>query len=529
MSSVVLWLRPRYTKCLTDRSLRRFSAASSCYVLISQYRLRGVTREPPLTQDQQIAAREAPDQATTEPPVGLWLFFVGIAALVVALSQTILIPVLGALPEELDTSASNVQWLLTSTLLVAAVAVPLLGRLGDMFGKRRLLLISVGALVVGSVLTAVTSNIWLLVAGRAIQGLSSAAIPLGISLLGSLVPREKAGTSIATVSAMLGVGGALGLPLAAFIAQNADFHALFWVTAATGTVAFVGILTLVPEDPSRTGGRVDYWGTALLAAALISLLFPLSETSDWGWDSPWVLELLVLSVGLFAVFVWSQTKVGESLLDLAALRRRPILLTNIASMFFGFALYASLLGTAAYVQAPRSTGYGFGTSIMVGGLVMVPTGLSMLVLAPVSAKLADRIGGPRTLTIGALIVASGWILRIVATDSLWQIVVGTTIIGAGTGIGYASMPTIINANTPANELGAANGVNSLVRSLGSSLASALGGSLLAANTLSMGGLEIPSLDGYRELFALCAGASVLAALIALAIPNNSNRERDVPS
>lgn len=457
----------------------------------------------------------------TEPRVGVWLFFVGTAALVVSLSQTILIPVLGILPEKLDTSVANVQWLLTSTLLVAAVAVPFMGRLGDMFGKRRLLLIAVGALVAGSVLTAVTSNIALLIIGRGIQGLSAAAIPLGISLLSSLIPRERAGAAIATVSAMLGVGGALGLPLAAVVAQNYDFHVLFWVSAGLGALAFIGILTVVPEDSSRTGGKVDYIGAVLLGAALVSLLFPLSETSDWGWGSFKVIGLLVLSAVLFVVFTFTQTRIAQPLVDLVTLRRRPILLTNIASVFFGFALFASLIGTASYVQAPESTGYGFGSSIIVGGLAMLPSGVMMLLLAPVSAAVAGRIGAPRTLTIGALIVAAGWIMRIVATGSLWEIIIGTTVVGAGTGIGYAAMPTIINAHTPSSELAAANGLNSLVRSVGSSLASAIGGSLLAASTLMIGGAEIPSLDAYRQLFALCAGASVLAALIALMIPKGS--------
>jgi MFS family permease len=457
----------------------------------------------------------------TEPRVGLWLLFVGTAALVVAMSQSILIPVLGLLPEKLDTSVSNVQWLLTSTLLVAAVAVPFMGRLGDMFGKRRLLLVSVGALVTGSLLTAVTSNIALLILGRSIQGLSGAAIPLGISLLSALVPRERAGAAIATVSAMLGVGGALGLPLAALIAEHADFHVLFLVTAVAGAIAFAGILLIVPEDHSRTGGRIDFVGTVLLGAALVSLLFPLSEAGDWGWGSLRVIGLLSLSLVLFVIFGVTQTRIAQPLVDLVALRRRPILLTNIASIFFGFALFASLIGTASYVQAPKATGYGFGSSVLTGGLAMLPSGLAMLFLAPVSAKLATRIGAPRTLAIGAFIVATGWGLRIVATGSLWEIIAGATIVGAGTGIGYAAMPSIINTHTPTSELAAANGLNTLVRSVGSSLASAIGGALLAASTIALGGADIPSLDGYRQLFALCAAASVLAALIALAIPNSS--------
>lgn len=454
----------------------------------------------------------------SEPRVGLWLFFVGTAALVVSLAQTILIPVLGLLPEELDTSGANVQWLLTATLLVAAVAVPLMGRLGDMFGKRLLLLIAVGALVVGSVITALSSNIGVLIFGRAIQGISAAAIPLGISLLSSLVPRERAGTAIATVSAMLGVGGALGLPLAAAIAQNSDYHVLFWVTAGASALAFIGIMTVVPKDTQLAGGKVDFIGATLLAAALVSLLYPLSETGAWGWGSPKVIGLLILSAVLFAVFTFTQTRIAEPLVDLVTLRRRPIMLTNIASIFFGFALFASLIGTASYVQAPEATGYGFGSSIMTGGLAMLPGGLAMLVLAPLSAKLATRFGAPRILTFGALVVAAGWLCRIVFIDSLTQVIIGATIVGAGTAIGYATMPAIINAHTPVSELGAANGLNSLVRSVGSSLASAVGGALLAASVISLGGHDFPTLDAYRELFALCAGASILAAVIALAIP-----------
>ncbi|MFI5429412.1 MFS transporter [Aeromicrobium sp. UC242_57] len=433
-----------------------------------------------------------PETSTAaEPRVGLWLFFVGTAALVVSLAQTILIPVLGLLPDKLDTSVANVQWLLTATLLVAAVAVPLMGRLGDMFGKRLLLLVAVGALVIGSVITALSSSIGVLIFGRAIQGISAAAIPLGISLLSSLVPRERAGTAIATVSAMLGVGGALGLPLAAAIAQNSDYHVLFWVTAGASALAFVGILTVVPKDTQLAGGKVDYVGTVLLGAALVSLLYPLSQTASWGWGSTKVIGLLSLSAVLFVIFTFTQTRIAQPLVDLVTLRRRPIMLTNIASIFFGFALFASLIGTASYVQAPEATGYGFGSSIMTGGLAMLPGGLAMLVLAPIAAKLADRFGAPRILTFGALIVAVGWLCRIVFIDSLTQVVIGATIVGAGTAIGYATMPAIINAHTPVSELAAANGVNSLVRSVGSSLASAVGGALLAATTMSLGGHDIP--------------------------------------
>ena len=451
----------------------------------------------------------------------LVLLLVGLGALAVSLSQSILVPVLSILPGRLDTSATNVSWLLTSTLLVAAVSVPIMGRLGDMFGKRRMLLVAIGALSVGSLVTALSDNIGVLIVGRAIQGVSAAAIPLGISLLSTAMPREKVGSSIALVSAMLGIGGALGLPLAGFVAEHADFHLLFWINAAMGAVAFLGIYLAVPEPPARSGGRLDWTGSVLLAAGLVSLLLPLSQGGDWGWTDPKTVTLLSAAAVILAVFGATQTRIGQPLVDLNALRSRPIMLVNLASICFGFALFASFIGSASYVESPVASGYGFGASLLIGGLVLLPSGIAMLLLAPVAATLIARRGAPQTLALGAMVIAAGWFGRIVFTDQLWQVFVFTTIVGMGTGIGYAAIPSIINTHTPGSELASANGLNTLFRSLGSSLASAVGGSILAGSSILLGGFSLPSLTAYRELFALCAAAALLAALCVLLIPRTA--------
>jgi len=221
---------------------------------------------------------------------------------------------------------------------------------------------------------------------------------------------------------------------------------------------------------------------------------------------------------LVVVLGWSQTRIREPLVDLVALRRRPIVLTNLTSILFGFALFASMIGTAGYVQAPEETGYGFGSSILVSGLVMLPSGLMMLFFAPVAAQLIRRRGAPQTLALGAGIVALSWVVRIAFTDSIWWVLVGGVVLGIGTGIGYAAMPTLINEHTPVHELAAANGLNTLARSIGTTLASAVGGSILAASTVGLGGFELPSLTAYRELFVLCVAAATVAAVLALTIP-----------
>ena len=267
--------------------------------------------------------------------------------------------------------------------------------------------------------------------------------------------------------------------------------------------------------------RPERQGAVLLAAGLVCLMLPLAQSSAWGWGDPKVAILLVSSVVLLAVFGWSQTRIREPLVDLQALRRKPIVVTNIASILFGFALFASFIGTASYVEAPAESGYGFGSSLLVGGLAMLPSGLAMLFLSPVAARLIRLRGAPQTLALGAALVAVGWLLRIVWSGSLFEVIVGTTVVGMGTGVGYAAIPSMINAHTPPTEIGAANGLNSLFRSLGSTLASAVGGSLLAANTVIIGTFAVPSLSAYRDLFAICGVASLLAALIVLLVPRHA--------
>jgi MFS family permease len=446
------------------------------------------------------------------------LAVVAVCGVLVALTQSILIPVLGAIQADLGSSTTGTEWLLTSTLLVAAVAVPVFGRLGDLYGKRRMLLVATLALVVGSVVCALADSTATMIVGRAITGASAAAIPLGISLIGQVLPARRAGSGIALVSATLGIGGALGLPLAALVAEHSDYHALFWICVAGGAATFLGIWFALTEAPLTGHGRMDLPGAVLLAGALVSLLLPLAEATTWGWSDPRTIGLLVLAAVLLVVFVLVERRVASPLVHLVVNARPSLLLTNIASLCVGFALFAMLIGTATYVQAPEASGYGFGSSVLASGMAMLPSGLAMLALSPVSAVLSARFGPKVTLAIGGAIIALGFASRIVFVDSFAQIVIGTTIVGAGTGIAYAAMPSLILRAAPSDELAAANGLNTLARSVGSSLASAVGGTLLAAQTVSLGAFDLPSLGAYRTLFAICGGAALLAAVIALSIP-----------
>ncbi|MER5575053.1 MFS transporter [Streptomyces massasporeus] len=438
--------------------------------------------------------------------------------IVVSLMQTLVIPIVPELPRLLNAPASDTAWAVTATLLAAAVATPMTGRLGDMYGKRRMLLISLVMLVAGSVTAALSDSLAPMIVGRALQGLASGVIPLGISIMRDELPAERLGSATALMSASLGVGGALGLPAAALIADNLDWHALFWVSAGLGVVALVLVPALVPESEVRTGGRFDLVGGIGMAAGLVSLLLAISKGGDWGWGSGTTLGLFAAAVVVLLAWGWWELRVQEPLVDLRTTARRQVLVTNLASIAVGFAMFAMSLVIPQLLQLPEATGYGLGKSLLVAGLTMAPSGLVMMATAPVSAALSKARGPKTTLMVGALIVAAGYGLNIVLMSELWHFVLVTCVIGAGIGFTYGSMPALIMGAVPASETGAANSLNTLMRSIGTSTASAVAGVILAQMTTDFGGMPLPSQDGFKVVLAIGAGAALLAFVVASFIP-----------
>jgi MFS family permease len=445
------------------------------------------------------------------------------AGITVALMQTLVIPLIPELPKLLHASSAGTAWAITATLLAAAVATPIMGRLGDMYGKRRMLLVSVGMLVAGSIVAALSSSLTPMIVGRALQGLASGVIPLGISIMRDELPTEKLGSATAQMSASLGVGGALGLPAAALLAENFTWHTLFWVSAALGVIVFVLVVRFVPESAVRSGGRFDLLGGAGLSVGLISLLLAISQGGSWGWGSGRVLGLFALAIVTLPVWGWWERRTSEPLVDLRTTARPQVLLTNLASMVFGFAMFAMSLVLPQLLQMPKATGFGLGQSMLTAGLAMGPSGLIMLVAAPISAKISRTRGPKVTLMLGAVVVAAGYGVGSVLMGSVWELVLVSLLIGAGIGLAYGSMPSLIMAAVPVSETAAANSFNTLMRSIGSAVA----GVILAQLTISFGGTTLPSQTGFRTVLLIGAGAALAALAIASFIPARKVAAADV--
>ncbi|KMS67466.1 MFS transporter [Streptomyces viridochromogenes] len=440
------------------------------------------------------------------------------AGIVVSLMQTLVIPIVPELPRLLDAPASDTAWAVTATLLAAAVATPVMGRLGDMYGKRRMLLVSIVLLVSGSVVCALSDALVPMIVGRVLQGLASGVIPLGISIMRDELPAERLGSATALMSASLGIGGALGLPAAALIADNFDWHTLFWTSAGMGVAALGCVLLIVPESKVRTGGRFDLVGGTGMAAGLVSLLLAISKGGDWGWTSGTTLGLFAAAVVILLAWGWWELRVEQPLVDLRTTARRQVLVTNLASIAVGFAMFAMSLVIPQLLQLPAQTGYGLGKSMLIAGLCMAPSGLVMMATAPVSAAISRAKGPKVTLMVGVLIVAAGYSLNIVLMSEVWHFILVACIIGAGVGFGYGSMPALIMSAVPASETAAANSLNTLMRSLGTSTASAVAGVILAQMTTNLGGYALPSENAFKVVLAVGAGAALLAFVVASFIP-----------
>ncbi|MEU4049888.1 MFS transporter [Streptomyces olivaceus] len=462
---------------------------------------------------------------TTDEPVrkasGATVPVLAFAGIAVAVMQTLLVPVIKDLPQLLDTTPSNATWVMTSTLLSGAVATPIMGRLGDLFGKRRMLIVSLSVMVVGALISAFSDALIPVIVGRTLQGFAMGAIPLGIGLMRDMLPRERLGSAMALMSSSIGVGGGLALPAAALVAQHTDWHALFYGAAGLGVLAIVLTLLVVPESPLRAKGSFDFPGALGLAAGLVLFLLPITKGSDWGWASGTTLGLFAAAAVVLLLWGLMELRVAAPLVDLRTTVRREVLLTNLASIMVGVSFYVISLVLPQLLQLPSETGYGLGQSMVVAGLCVAPLGLTMMFTAPVYARLSARYGPRTTLIMGLLIIGIGYAGGLGLMSAAWQTVVTSVLIGAGIGLAYSSLPALIIGAVPASETGAANGLNTLMRSIGTSVSSAVIGMVLANTANDVGGVALPTMQGFRVSFLIATGAVVIGLALAFFLPRRT--------
>jgi EmrB/QacA subfamily drug resistance transporter len=454
---------------------------------------------------------------------GLTLAVLATAALSYALLQTMVAPALPAIQREFDASTTAVTWVLTIFLLTASIATPILGRLGDMFGKERVLVAVLLVLAAGTLISALSSSLEGLVAGRAVQGAGGAIFPLAFGIIRDEFPRERVGTGIGLISATFGIGGGAGLVLSGLIVDHLDYTWIFWLGLVVIAGAIVATHLFVPESPVKTPARIDWGGAALMSVALAALLLAFSQGNDWGWGSARVLGLIAVSIVVFGMWGRYELRVPQPMVDMRMMRGRAVWTTNLTALMVGFGMFGSFLLVPQLVQMPEAAGFGFGATVTESGLYLLPSAALMLFSGPTAGWLGARVGSRVPLRIGIALVVAGFVQLAVLHDAPWTILVNSVITGAGIGMSFAAMATLIVDAVPQTQTGVATGMNTIMRTVGGALGAQIAASIVGAH---VGANGLPEESGFVAAFLVSAGALALALLAACLIPGRT--EHAVP-
>lgn len=438
------------------------------------------------------------------------------AAFLLSALQTLVVPVVGDIGASLHTSTGATSWVITANLLAAAVSTPLLGRLGDLRGRRPVLLGVLTAVLAGSLIAAMTHSLPLLLVGRVLQGISYGVFPIAVALVRDEIPAQRVTRAMAGISAMLAVGG--GVALAAtglLIRHGGDYRRVFWLAAGLTAVELVLARFTVPARRPRAEGRVDWLGALVLAVALVLLLTALSQGNRWGWRSDGVIGCLIGAAVMFAAFLLLERSTPHALVTSRMLSRRPIAIAHAAGFVLGISNFTGFLGVTALVQTPRAlAGYGFSATVLGTSTVyLLPGALSGLVMAPLGGRLMARFGPRTTLVLSMLLSSTAFTALALFHDASWQVVLATPGTFTAVLLGYAAVPALLGEHVSSSETGIANSVNSVARTVGSAVASAVLVALLTRNYLPGLPVALPRDHQYTVVFLFGAGTSFLCALI----------------
>ncbi|MGO4200453.1 MFS transporter [Rhodococcus sp. TAF43] len=460
----------------------------------------------------------------TRPPGTALTATLCFVILVASVQQTIVIPLSGVIGHQLDVDTTAIGWTLTASFLAAAVTTPIAGRMADLRRKRTVLLGVLVIVLVGSIIGAVTESLpWLLVA-RVLQGLSFAAFPVSIAILRDEFTPKRLTSAMGLLSGTLGFGGAIGMVLTGLlVSEGTDYRRVFWLATGMTIIALVGVVATVPSRPNPTPGRVDWAGAALLGAGLVLLLMPLAEGVRWGWTSPATIGCAFGGLVVLGVWFALERRIGQPLVPTEMLTRRPVLFTHLAGLLVGAGMFVNVTAVMYFVQSSLGVaGYGFDADPMRASVMFILPGATVGVIASICSGMLITRFGPRSVMAAASVLGVlGFGSMIVAHEHAWQVVCASMLMCAFTSLSYASLPALLVAEVEPGLTGVANSVNSIARTVGSSVASALLATLLTTHTAA----GVATVDAYLIAFAIGAGCAVAATLLVFLATAKSHRRR----
>ena len=444
----------------------------------------------------------------------LILAVLSLAGVAYAMLSSSVVPALPTIQRALHTSETDITWLLTGYLLSASVGTAIIGRLGDMYGKERLLLWTLVVLAGGTLLAAVSSSLAVLVIARFIQGASGGIFPLAFGIVRDEFPKEKVAGSIGLLSAILGVGAGVGIVLSGVIVEHLNYHWLFWIPLLATVIAAVATWRFIPESPIRVPGRINWLAAALMTAGISIVLIAISETTTWGWGSPRTIGLVLVGLAVSAAWVAVEVRSRNPLIDMTMMRIRGVWTTNLAAFLLGAGMYASFIVFPQFAQLPKSTGFGFGASVVVSGLYLLPSTIGMTVLGLFAGRISGRFGSRNALLAGTAFTLASFTMLAFAHSHPYDLLIAAALLGIGIGLAFAALGNLIVQAVSNHQTGVASGMNTVMRTLGGALGGQLSATFIAANTVN----GQPTVTGFSDTFLMASGFLLVCLFAGLLVP-----------
>jgi MFS family permease len=434
-----------------------------------------------------------------------------------AMLSSSVVPALPTMQHALHTSETGITWLLTAYLLSASVGTAILGRLGDMYGKERLLLLTLLILAAGTLLAAVSNSLAVIIIARFIQGASGGIFPLAFGIVRDEFPHEKVAGSIGLLSAILGVGAGIGIVLSGVIVEHLNYHWLFWIPLIATILAALATWRFIPESPVRVAGRVNWLAATLMTIGLSTVLLAISQTTTWGWGSAKALGLMLLGLAFMALWIVLETRSSNPLIDMTMMRIRGVWTTNLAAFLLGAGMYASFIVFPQFAQLPKSTGFGFGASVVVSGLYLLPSTIGMTALGMFAGRISARFGSRAALLAGTAFTTASFALLAADHRHPYDLLIAAALLGVGIGLAFAALGNLIVQAVSNQQTGVASGMNTVMRTLGGALGGQLSATFIAAHTVH----GEPTVTGFTQTFLMASGFLLVCLLAGLLVPRAS--------
>jgi EmrB/QacA subfamily drug resistance transporter len=447
-------------------------------------------------------------------------------ALLVNYVETMVIPGIPTIQSDLATTATIAAWITSAYLIVGSAVSPLFGKLGDVYGKKRMFLVSLSFYIAGVGIAGFSPSIYVLIAARALQGIGFAIIPIGLAIITDVFPREKVATAQGIISGTFAIGAAAGLIVGAYVVKDLGWQYAFHTALILSIALFVISYKVLERDTTKgIKHSVDYLGAGILMGGITLLLLYATEGPTSGWLSSEELAFLIPGAALFIGFFFFESKKANPLISLPQLKIRNVLVANLVGIVSGIAMFSLFFALVYYTQLKPPVGLGLG--IIESGLTLAPSTLGMLVAGPLIGRLTQRVGPKPVLFLGAGLSMVGFALFLFNRATSLDVTLDMVVALAGVVSLIVPIVNMIAISVPRESVAVGLGMNTMLRNLGGAIGPVVATVIMATYTTTslvpvqghLVPVAFPSASAFDYIFALAIGLMVLVIAISFATKN----------